>query len=244
MTNASFDDVAGFLSERLARPLPGPDAQRRLAPVPHLDGWSPDDEPPTARRAAALVLLYPGSNGVTLALTERHADLPHHPGQISLPGGALMTGESARAAALREAEEEIGVIPDDVEILGALSPLWIPVSNFVLSPFVGLTRTMPAFIPHPREVAAIVEAGLERLLDRKTILWSSRERRGEPIDFPYFDIGGHVVWGATAMVLSEFVCLWEKEPFGEEPFGERQGGEGPGGEEPFGNGPFDEDPSA
>jgi 8-oxo-dGTP pyrophosphatase MutT (NUDIX family) len=208
-TTTVLGEVAAFLRRRLDNPLPGPEAQRRFAPVPHLDGWSPDDQPAEARRAAALVLLYPGTTGPAIALTERHADLPHHPGQISLPGGGLMAGESPRAAALREAEEEIGVPSDHVRLLGPLSSLWIPVSNFVLHPFVAVTDTMPAFVPHPREVAAIVEADLARLLDRASIQWASRDRRGQHIDYPYFDVGGRTVWGATAMVLSEFVALWE-----------------------------------
>src|SRR5262245_23149843 len=97
-----LSEATAFLRRRLEHRLPGPEAQRRFAPVPHLDGWAPDDEPAGARRAAALVLLYPGTNGPSIALTERQADLPHHPGQISLPGGALIAGESPRAAALRE----------------------------------------------------------------------------------------------------------------------------------------------
>jgi 8-oxo-dGTP pyrophosphatase MutT (NUDIX family) len=209
--HASLDDIAAFLAARLREPLPGPNAQRRFAPVPLPEGWSPDDEPATAQRAAAVVLLYPGVLGPALALTERRADLPHHPGQISLPGGRLMPGESARAAALREADEEIGVPADAVDILGALSPLWIPVSNFILHPFVGVARERPVFAPHPGEVAALVEAPLDRLLDRGTIGWTTRDRRGETIDFPYFNVGGATVWGATAMVLSEFVCLWDAD---------------------------------
>ncbi len=176
-----------------------------------MDGWTPDATPGTARRAAALILLYPGPLGPTIPLTLRHAGLPHHPGQISLPGGAQDPGESSAAAALREAEEEIGVPASHVRLLGPLSTLWIPVSNFVLTPFVAVSHATPLFRPHPAEVASVVDLPLEWLRDRGRIKWARRDRRGTPTDYAYFDVAGHRVWGATAMVLSEFVCLFEDE---------------------------------
>jgi 8-oxo-dGTP pyrophosphatase MutT (NUDIX family) len=203
--------VVEYLVRRLTEPLPGPAAQRRFAPLPMLEGWQPDDEPPSARAAAALILIYPGADGPTVALTERHTHLPHHPGQISLPGGAIDPGEQPAAAALRETEEEIGVPRRDVQLVGALSRLWIPQSNFVLRPFVGVTSELPRFEPHPHEVADIIPAPLAILRDRQRTRWTRRERPGRTIDFPYFDVNGRIIWGATAMVLSEFVCLWDPE---------------------------------
>lgn len=203
--------LVDFLTARLREPLPGPGAQLRFAPVPHVADWAPDRPPATARPAAGIVLLYPGAGGPAVALTERRADLPHHPGQISLPGGAIDTGETAEAAALREVEEEIGVARADVHVVGALSPLWIPQSHFVLNPFVAVMTRRPVFAPHVGEVAAMVEAPLVSLRDPARIGWSTRDRRGATIDFPYFDVSGARVWGATAMVLGEFVCLWDAD---------------------------------
>ena len=97
------------LRDRLARTLPGLDAQRRFAPVPLRDGWTPGHLPPDARIAAALLLLYPGEHGISLPLTLRASGLRRHPGQISLPGGATDPGETLAQAALREAREEIGI---------------------------------------------------------------------------------------------------------------------------------------
>src|SRR5580765_374467 len=131
---ADLPSLEAFLVERLRLPLPGAQAHRRFAPVPARDGWRPDDVPPTARRAAALILIYPGPSGPTVALTVRHGDLPQHPGQISLPGGGVDAGESAAQAALRETHEEIGVPPEVVRILGPLSTIWVIVSNFVVQP--------------------------------------------------------------------------------------------------------------
>jgi 8-oxo-dGTP pyrophosphatase MutT (NUDIX family) len=174
-----------------------------MAPRPPLPGWTPDHHPATARKAAALVLLYEADAGPTLALTLRRDDLPHHPGQLSLPGGALDPGETPATAALREAEEEIGVSPDSVQLVGSLSTLWIPVSNFILYPFVGVSLTPPIFAPHAAEVAALVPMPLAWLHDQSRRRWFEQERRDTIANVPYFDVPPHRLWGATAMVLAE-----------------------------------------
>jgi 8-oxo-dGTP pyrophosphatase MutT (NUDIX family) len=204
----SLDDVGAHLAARLRAGLPGAEAQRRFAPQPPLTNWSPDQTPDAARRAAVLVLVYPGRNGPALPLTLRPTGLPAHAGQISLPGGALAAGESPEAAALREAEEEVGVEPSSVRVVGRLSTLWVPVSNFVVTPIIGISAELPAFRLHEAEVAALIEAPVARLLDRTTIHWARSRRDNQPMAYPYFDVGGHAVWGATAMILAEFSCLF------------------------------------
>src|SRR5438067_553453 len=114
-------ELERFLGERLALPLPGPEVQHRFAPKPLHEGWSADARPAKARQAAALLLIYPGPLGLTVPLTVRHGGLPHHPGQISLPGGRVGADETAERAAVRETFEEIGVRPNHVRILGPLS---------------------------------------------------------------------------------------------------------------------------
>jgi 8-oxo-dGTP pyrophosphatase MutT (NUDIX family) len=204
-------DLEGHLRQRLAEPLPGASAHRRFAPVPPRVEWSPDATPAEARVAAALILIYPSPAGPAVPLTLRHQRLPHHGGQVSLPGGALDPGESARAAALREAEEEIGVAAADVRLLGRLSTLWVGVSNFLIHPFVGVADTPPTFNLHPQEVEALLEVPLTDVRDRRRLRWSTRDRAGVRVDVPYFDLGGHVVWGATAMILGEFACLFDPD---------------------------------
>jgi 8-oxo-dGTP pyrophosphatase MutT (NUDIX family) len=210
MSHREWVVLESTLRQRLARPLPGPDAQRRFAPRPLRDEWAPDLEPDTARRAAVLLLIYPSDAGAVVPLTLRHSDLPQHAGQVSLPGGAIDPGESAQMAALREAHEELGVPPADVRVLGPLSTLWVLVSNFVVHPFVGLTDRPPIFRTDPREVDALVTARLADICDPARLQWRRRERDGHLIDYPYFDLGGHQVWGATAMILGEFACLFDE----------------------------------
>jgi 8-oxo-dGTP pyrophosphatase MutT (NUDIX family) len=181
-----------------------------MSPEPRL-GWDPLKFPEGARDGAALLLIYPHGESLHLALTVRGSGLRNHTGQVSLPGGRVDAGESFEAAALREAQEEVGVEPAVVEVLGRLTPLHIPVSGFLLHPVVGFTSMRPAFQRAEWEVARIIEAPVSVLSDPAA---TKRERRtrtvqGQPIDVtvPYYDIDGEKVWGATAMVLSEFCAI-------------------------------------
>lgn len=189
---------------RLREPLPGAAAQWKFAPTPALKGWRPDDQPETARRAAALILLYPGEAGASFLLTMRRHDLPHHPGQISFPGGGLDPGEDPIAGALREAHEEVGLGPERVRVLGTMSTLWVIVSNFLVHPVIGIAYERPEFRAEPREVEALIEAPVQRLGDPHAAGIEERLRAGVNVKFPYFEFAGHHVWGATAMMLGEF----------------------------------------
>jgi 8-oxo-dGTP pyrophosphatase MutT (NUDIX family) len=200
-------DVESILRVRLAGTLPGVDAQIRFAPFPGRPGWRAGEFPEGARTAAALLLLYPGHDGVAIPLTVRASTLPRHAGQISLPGGATDPGETLAEAALREASEEIGIDPSTVRILGELTPIHVLVSGFTLHPLVGVTDTRPPFQAAPGEVDEIVEVRLEYLRDASRIRTGTRLREGVAVEYPYFDLHGHHVWGATAMVLGEFICL-------------------------------------
>jgi 8-oxo-dGTP pyrophosphatase MutT (NUDIX family) len=146
-----------------------------------------------------------------IALTVRGSGLRHHTGQVSLPGGRVEAGETIEAAAVREAQEEIGVDPHSVEILGRLTPLHIPISGFLLHPVVGFTQIRPAFQRAEWEVARIIEAPVSVLSDPASIKREIRTRmvKGESVDVdvPYFAIDGEKVWGATAMVLAEFCAI-------------------------------------
>ena len=194
-------------------PLPGLDAQLRMAPQPRV-GWDPDNPPPDLRDAAALVLVYPFNDVPHVLLTVRGAGLRKHTGQVSLPGGSVDPDESIESAALREAAEEVGVPPAAVRLLGRLTPLQIPISGYMLHPVVGLIETRPAFRRDEWEVARILEVPLSLFREPGIVKRRARTREfgGETVEIevPYFEIEGEHVWGATAMVLSEFLAVVER----------------------------------
>jgi 8-oxo-dGTP pyrophosphatase MutT (NUDIX family) len=109
--------------------------------------------------------------------------------------------------AVREAQEEIGIDPASVDVLGELTPVWVLVSGFTLHPVVAVTHERPTFVPAAGEVAEILEVSLEDLRDASRIRRGTRVREGVAVEYPYFDLLGHQVWGATAMILGEFICL-------------------------------------
>ncbi len=187
----------------LEAPLPGLAAQRILAPRP---GRPRSAGRTTQRDAAGLLLLYPAPDP-SLVLTVRSGSLPQHGGQVSLPGGAVEPDETIGAAALREAHEEIGLDPGLVRLLGALTPLDIQVSRFRLHPVVGVTPAPPSLAPAEREVARILEVPIEELRDPARFRYEPRRLDGRDYQVPYFDVAGERVWGATAMILAEFLWL-------------------------------------
>lgn len=203
-------DLVKRLEAALSRPLPGLDAQLRMAPTPRV-GWDPLKVPDGTRDGAALLLVYPHEDALFLPLTVRGSQLRNHTGQVSLPGGRVDEGETIEAAALREAEEEIGVNHGLVRILGRLTPLHIPVSNYLLHPVVGFIDARPVFNRAEWEVARIIEPTLAQLRDPATIKRELRTRitggQAVEIDVPFFDIDSEKVWGATAMVLAEFCAI-------------------------------------
>ncbi len=187
---------------------PGLRGQQLMAPgYRPLDQKSYDEGSKTCRRAAVLLLLYPRGDQLYTVLTERRHDLPDHPGQIAFPGGSRDGQETVAQTALREAQEEVGVDPDRVEVLGRLTHIYIPPSHFCIQIVVGYTPEPPAWRPNPAEVESLIEVPISRFLDPATRQVAQVERDGKTWAVPYFDLDGHKVWGATAMALGEFVTM-------------------------------------
>ena len=208
LTGIGFNELCARLESSMHGPLPGVDAQLAMAPGPRRPGWKPGHVPDGCRPAAALLPLYEGRDARPhLVLTLRSRRLVRHSGQVSLPGGALDEGESVERCALREAREEIGLREELVTLAGSLTPLHIPASGFVLNTVVGVVSDRPSFEPDHREVEEIVETPLDVLCDPDSLNRETMERPGGTLDVPYFRVGEHKVWGATAMILAEFLEL-------------------------------------
>ena len=200
-----LDELGRLLKRRLAAPLPGAAAQLRLSPEPRF-GWVPGHIPPSARPGAGLFLLYPRQGSLHTVLTLRDAALQHG-GQLSLPGGAAESGESLADTALREAHEEIGLRIEAVEVVGTLSPLYIPASGFALHPVVGVSAQRLAFEPDPGEVQCLYEVAIDDLRDPDRRGEESRVDGGREYRVPFVSIEDQKLWGATAMVISEMLAV-------------------------------------
>jgi len=198
-------DFIELIRERLTLALPGIDAQMRMAPpIRKRDMIAPDD----ARVSGVLILLVESDKAWNTILIRRTEDGRIHGGQISFPGGKKDPSDmDIIATALREAEEEIGVQRHEVEVLGILSPLYIPPSNFVVTPVVGYIPFVQAFKPSEREVQEIIKVPLELLLqpsikEKRNVKRS--DKKEEEMSTPVYVLSEEIViWGATAMIISE-----------------------------------------
>jgi len=227
-----YDEVIQKLHGAFQHELPGSSAHAALAPRPRRE-WPAGFNPARIRNAAVLLLVFPApaappqstatgagpesgrtatgpepeSEAAHIVLTVRADTLGRHGGQISLPGGVVDPGETFEQAAIREAHEEIALPPEDVEVIGALTPLDIPVSGFRLHPVVATTGRRPSFRAADGEVAAILEIDLDELTRPSALVEHSLRRDGVPMMVPGFHVRSAEIWGATGMVLAEFLML-------------------------------------
>lgn len=198
------------LSRQLGEPLPGEDAQWKMAPLPRHQMGSDEGPVRPPRRGGVLVLFYPHRNRLYLPLILRPTYEGVHSGQVAFPGGGVEEEDvDVVATALREAYEEVGVLPESVDVLGTLSSLYIKPSNYHVFPTVAFSACRPDFKIDPYEVANLLEVPMDALLDPANRLreeWQLRDRKAM---VPYFSLMDQTVWGATAMILSELLHLIE-----------------------------------
>ena len=187
--------------------MPGEASHHKMAPIERLEELTKQSlKKNKAKRAAVMALFYPNRDGEThLALILRKTYKGVHSAQVGFPGGKQEPSDiSAEHTALRETQEEIGVLQQDITVLKKLTQIYIPPSNFFVSPFIGVCETTPQFILQESEVEALIEVKISDFLDDS--IYCTRRLStsyATDIEVPAYILNTHVVWGATAMMLSE-----------------------------------------
>jgi 8-oxo-dGTP pyrophosphatase MutT (NUDIX family) len=201
-----FDTFISLLEKRLMEPLPGKTAQLKMSSMRRIQELLKFSSPENAKQSSVLILLYPYAGTIGLVLMLRPVYKGVHSGQISLPGGKQEeSDENLVSTALRESQEEIGIDPGAIRIIGKLTEMYIPPSNYMVTPVVGYQQNRPSFTADPKEVAHIIEIRLDDLLDQgNKKMKKMKLSLGITLRVPSYCVNGHIIWGATAMILSEF----------------------------------------
>jgi 8-oxo-dGTP pyrophosphatase MutT (NUDIX family) len=203
--NPIFPGALHSLEKKLAGLKPGYRAQLGMCPIPRPGHQAYDEVEDKSLKAGVLVLFYPLEDRIHLVLTRRTDKVDFHKGQISFPGGRREKNEALEQAAMREAQEELGIDPDSIRVLGMLTPLYIPPSNYCIYPVVAITEHRPDFRPSHLEVAEVLEIPLDHLLSPQNVRWETWTLKGTDVEVPFYAFSKHKIWGATAMVLAELL---------------------------------------
>jgi 8-oxo-dGTP pyrophosphatase MutT (NUDIX family) len=213
----TIHDWVNLLEQKCSVALPGSSAHLQMAPYRQLPSQEKLTEQRNAfRQAAVAVLLYPANDTCCFSLIQRPNYVGVHGGQISFPGGKLEENESFQAAALRELEEEVGINKGEVNIIGELTEVFIPPSRMRVIPYLCYVPHTPTFIIDAHEVEEVFSVEINDILrpeniksTRLTIAKGTRQE--QELEVPYFDLNNKVVWGATAVILSELRALLQEE---------------------------------
>lgn len=200
------------LKTELASGLPGVEAHLLLAPEMRVKDLKTELPPAHALESAVLIILYPFLGQLHTVVILRNEYDGTHSGQISLPGGKKESSDiDFKQTALREAQEEIGIIPAEMEIIGQLSRFYVKPSNFIIYPYIAYTNIRPDFHPDPTEVQRIIEIDIfkeisyDRIVDRSLMFKNNIQ-----ISAPGFVVGSEFMWGATAMIFSELLQVLDR----------------------------------
>lgn len=201
-----FTEFIKYIPKILQQQLPSTEAHMKMSPlerIPTLDKDFYKDKDP--RISAVMMLFYPKNGQAHLALIKRNAYPGVHSSQISFPGGKAEPEDKTLAdTALRETFEEIGVLPGAMEIIMPFSEIYIPPSNFLVYPFLGIAPEEPEFVPNPEEVVELIHLPLDEFLDDAIVVNTAMQTSyAQSLMVPAFRVGDHIVWGATAMIMSE-----------------------------------------
>jgi 8-oxo-dGTP pyrophosphatase MutT (NUDIX family) len=208
MSYMEYISFIAALEARLKRPLPGVAMQLQMASEARFLPSDDLPDPADARDSSVLIMLYPEHEAIKTVFILRTSYEGVHSGQVGFPGGQYEAGDATPyETALREAREETGVDVSHLKILGKLTDLYIPPSNFNVFPVVGCFFEKPFFTIDSHEVVRLIETDISELLDERVKKRTRMVIRGHNVGVPYFDIDGMVVWGATAMILNELLAV-------------------------------------
>jgi len=202
------------LKTEISKGLPGTEVQWQMASSDRFVRDFPRTPGNDARIAAVLILLYPENGSIHTVFMQRPDYDGVHGGQISFPGGKKEQEDvDVIGTAFREANEETGVNPAEINLIGTMTPLYIPVSKMIVTPVIGWIESKPVFNYQPEEVEFLIEADLKKLLDSSIVKTKPFKIRDELIDIKYYDYDGNTIWGATAMILNELLVILRRGGF-------------------------------
>ena len=206
-----YSTVKSYLKETLKAELPGVQAHSKMLP-PGRRLKIVDDELSMVKQSSILLLLFPEGDHLYTCLTKRPRTMRYHPGQISFPGGKVEKEDlSAEMTALREAREEVGLDHAGIEILGKLSDLYVEVSKFSIQPFLAWADQKPDFVVDYGEVEELILFPVSDFVLNEVISETEMETVSGPLQIKYYPFNGEIVWGATAMILSELIEILKKQ---------------------------------
>lgn len=201
-----------YLTDALSGDLLGVKAHQKMLP-PGRRLKTHENERSQVKPSGVLLLLFPENGNIYLCMIKRPSTMTHHPGQISFPGGKVEKEDlSAEMAALREAHEEVGIDPAYVKIVGKLSELYVEVSRFLIYPFIAWTDKRPDFIVNKSEVDELILLPINDLVANETIMETDMETITGRLRVKYYPFNSQIIWGATAMILSELIEILKNLP--------------------------------